>query len=104
MILIYAGIQPPFDPIILPLFPDLPMPLNWLTNPLIFLAVALAIVWFASEVPPLQGAADRRHDRQAPGGDRGRGKGGRRDRLTSQALDKTAARAKPPRGRSNISP
>jgi amino acid transporter len=49
VMLIYAGTQPPFDPIILPLFPDLPTPLNWLTNPLIFLAVALAIGWFASE-------------------------------------------------------
>ena len=29
--------------------------------------------------PPLQGPADRRHDRQAPGRDRGRRKGGRRD-------------------------
>jgi amino acid transporter len=49
IVLIYAGTQPPFDPIILPLFPDLPVPLNLLTNPLIFLAVALAIGWFASE-------------------------------------------------------
>jgi len=44
-----SGTQPPFDPIILPLFPDLPVPLNWLTNPLVFIAVALAIGWFASE-------------------------------------------------------
>jgi hypothetical protein len=36
VMLIYAGTQPPFDPIILPLFPDLPTPLNWLTNPLIW--------------------------------------------------------------------
>jgi amino acid transporter len=49
IILAYAGIQPPFNPIILPLFPDLVFPLNQLTNPLIFLAVALAIGWFASE-------------------------------------------------------
>jgi len=49
VILAYAGTQPPFNPIILPLFPDLVFPLNQLTNPLIFLAVALAIGWFASE-------------------------------------------------------
>lgn len=49
VILCYAGIQPPFNPIILPLFPDLPFPLNQLTNPLIFLAVALALGWFLSE-------------------------------------------------------
>jgi amino acid transporter len=49
VILAYAGTQPPFNPIILPLFPDLMFPLNQLTNPLIFLAVALAIGWFASE-------------------------------------------------------
>jgi len=49
IMLVYAGTQPPFDPIILPLFPDLPVPLNWLTNPLVFIAVALAIGWFASE-------------------------------------------------------
>jgi amino acid transporter len=49
LVLCYAGTQPPFDPIILPLFPDLPVPLNWLTNPLIFIAVALAIGWFVSE-------------------------------------------------------
>jgi len=49
IILAYAGTQPPFDPIILPLFPDLPVPLNWLTNPLIFIAVALIIGWFVSE-------------------------------------------------------
>jgi amino acid transporter len=48
IILAYAGIQPPFDPIIKPLFPDLMTPLNYLTNPLIFLALALAIGWFAS--------------------------------------------------------
>ena len=49
IILAYAGIQPPFNPIILPLFPDLVFPLNQLTNPLIFLAVALALGWFLSE-------------------------------------------------------
>ncbi|MCA3562405.1 MAG: amino acid permease [Aestuariivirga sp.] len=49
VILAYAGIQPPFNPIILPLFPDLVFPLNQLTNPLIFLAVALALGWFLSE-------------------------------------------------------
>lgn len=49
IMLIYAGTQPPFNPIILPLFPDLPFPLNWLTNPIIFIALALAIGWFASE-------------------------------------------------------
>jgi amino acid transporter len=49
LLLIYAGTQPPFDPIILPLFPDWPTPLNWLTNPLIFIAVALVVGWFASE-------------------------------------------------------
>ena len=49
IMLVYAGTQPPFDPIILPLFPDLPVPLNWLTNPLVFIAVALAIGCFASE-------------------------------------------------------
>lgn len=49
IILAYAGTQPPFNPIILPLFPDLAFPLNQLTNPLIFLAVALAIAWFLSE-------------------------------------------------------
>ncbi|MFN0192284.1 MAG: amino acid permease [Aestuariivirga sp.] len=49
IILAYAGTQPPFNPIILPLFPDLVFPLNQLTNPLIFLAVALVIGWFASE-------------------------------------------------------
>lgn len=49
VILAYAGIQPPFNPIILPLFPDLAFPLNQLTNPLIFLAVALALGWFLSE-------------------------------------------------------
>ena len=43
LILCYAGTQPPFNPIILPLFPDLPVPLNWLTNPLVFIAVALII-------------------------------------------------------------
>jgi amino acid transporter len=48
-ILAYAGTQPPFNPIILPLFPDLVFPLNQLTNPLIFLAVALALGWFLSE-------------------------------------------------------
>jgi len=49
VILAYAGIQPPFNPIILPLFPDLAFPLNQLTNPLIFLAVALGLGWFLSE-------------------------------------------------------
>ncbi len=49
VILAYAGTQPPFNPIILPLFPDLMFPLNQLTNPLIFLAVALALGWFLSE-------------------------------------------------------
>lgn len=49
VILAYAGIQPPFNPIILPLFPDLVFPLNQLTNPLIFLAVAMALGWFLSE-------------------------------------------------------
>ncbi len=49
LILCYAGTQPPFNPIILPLFPDLPVPLNWLTNPLVFIAVALIIGWFVSE-------------------------------------------------------
>lgn len=49
VILAYAGTQPPFNPIILPLFPDLVFPLNQLTNPLIFLAVALALGWFLSE-------------------------------------------------------
>ncbi|MFO1131513.1 MAG: amino acid permease [Hyphomicrobiales bacterium] len=49
IILAYAGIQPPFNPIILPLFPDLVFPLNQLTNPLIFLAVAMALGWFLSE-------------------------------------------------------
>lgn len=49
IILAYAGTQPPFNPIILPLFPDLAFPLNQLTNPLIFLAVALVIGWFVSE-------------------------------------------------------
>ena len=48
-ILAYAGTQPPFNPIILPLFPDLFFPLNQLTNPLIFLAVALVLGWFLSE-------------------------------------------------------
>ena len=55
IILAYAGIQPPFNPIILPLFPDLVFPLNQLTNPLIFLAVALAIGWFASESKRFKG-------------------------------------------------
>src|SRR5262245_30851623 len=32
LLLCYAGTQPPFDPIILPLFPDLPTPLNWFSN------------------------------------------------------------------------
>src|SRR4029078_4068995 len=64
IMLIYAGTQPPFNPIILPLFPDLPFPLNWLTNPLIFIALALAIGWFASEAqrfrgPPLEAAIAR---------------------------------------------
>jgi amino acid transporter len=49
IILAYAGIQPPFNPIILPLFPDLMFPLNQLTNPLIFLAVALGLGWILSE-------------------------------------------------------
>jgi amino acid transporter len=49
IVLAYAGIQPPFNPIILPLFPDLVFPLNQLTNPLIFLAVAMALGWFLSE-------------------------------------------------------
>jgi hypothetical protein len=49
VILAFAGTQPPFNPIILPLFPDLMFPLNQLTNPLIFLAVALALGWFLSE-------------------------------------------------------
>ena len=65
IILAYAGIQPPFNPIILPLFPDLFFPLNQLTNPLIFLAVALAIGWFASESkrfkgPPIGGEIAKR--------------------------------------------
>jgi amino acid transporter len=55
IMLIYAGTQPPFNPIILPLFPDLPIPFNWLTNPLIFIAVALAIGWFASEARRFKG-------------------------------------------------
>ena len=49
VILAFAGTQPPFNPIILPLFPDLVFPLNQLTNPLIFLAVALGLGWFFSE-------------------------------------------------------
>ena len=49
VVLAYAGIQPPFNPIILPLFPDLHFPLDQLTNPLIFLAVALTLGWFLSE-------------------------------------------------------
>lgn len=65
VILAYAGIQPPFNPIILPLFPDLVFPLNQLTNPLIFLAVALALGWFLSERkrfegPPIGEAAIKR--------------------------------------------
>jgi amino acid transporter len=65
IILAYAGTQPPFDPIILPLFPDLPVPLNWLSNPLIFIAVALIIGWFVSEGrrfkgPPIGDAIVRR--------------------------------------------
>ncbi len=55
VILAYAGIQPPFNPIILPLFPDIVFPLNQLTNPLIFLAVALALGWFLSERKRFQG-------------------------------------------------
>ena len=55
VILAYAGTQPPFNPIILPLFPDLMFPLNQLTNPLIFLAVALALGWFLSERKRFQG-------------------------------------------------
>jgi amino acid transporter len=55
IMLIYAGTQPPFDPIILPLFPDWPWPINWLTNPLVFIAVALAIGWFASESKRFKG-------------------------------------------------
>jgi hypothetical protein len=55
VILADAGIQPPFDPIILPLFPDLVFPLDQLTNPLIFLAVALALGWFLSERKRFQG-------------------------------------------------
>jgi amino acid transporter len=55
LLLAYAGTQPPFDPIILPLFPDLPTPLNLLTNPLIFIAVALAIGWFVSEAKRFKG-------------------------------------------------
>ena len=38
LLLCYAGTQPPFDPIILPLFPDLVWPINWLTNPIVFIA------------------------------------------------------------------
>ena len=83
LLLCYAGTQPPFDPIILPLFPDLPVPLNWLTNPLVFIAVALAVGWFGVEVPPLQGPADRRRDRAPPGRDRrGREGASARGRLT----------------------
>ena len=72
VILAYAGIQPPFNPIILPLFPDLVFPLNQLTNPLIFLAVALALGWFLSETQALCRSADRSGSDQAPPGrDRG---------------------------------
>ena len=53
--LVYAGTQPPFNPIILPLFPDRPIPFNWLSNPLIFIAVALAIGWFVSEARRFKG-------------------------------------------------
>ncbi|CAN0324219.1 unnamed protein product, partial [Phaeothamnion confervicola] len=65
VILAYAGTQPPFNPIILPLFPDLVFPLNQLTNPLIFLAVALALGWFLSENkrfkgPPIGGDIAKR--------------------------------------------
>jgi amino acid transporter len=49
LMLCYAGTQPPFDPIILPIFPGLPVPLNWLSNPIIFIAVALAAGWFVIE-------------------------------------------------------
>ncbi len=55
VILAYAGTQPPFNPIILPLFPDLVFPLNQLTNPLIFLAVALLLGWFLSESKRFKG-------------------------------------------------
>jgi amino acid transporter len=55
LLLCYAGTQPPFDPIILPLFPDLPVPLNWLTNPLVFIACALAIGWFGVEARRFKG-------------------------------------------------
>ena len=55
LLLCYAGTQPPFDPIILPLFPDLPVPLNWLTNPLVFIACALAIGWFGVETRRFRG-------------------------------------------------
>jgi len=55
VLLAYAGIQPPFDPIINPLFPDLPRPLNWLTNPIVFLGVALILGWFLSERTRFQG-------------------------------------------------
>ena len=48
IILCYAGIQPPFDPLVNPIFKDLPFPINWLTNPLIFIGIALLIGWFAS--------------------------------------------------------
>ena len=50
-VLVYAGTQPPFNPIILPLFPDLVFPLNQLTNPLIFLAVVSTVGGRARNAP-----------------------------------------------------
>ena len=52
----YAGIQPPFDILI---------------NYAIGLIVLLLVIWFGFERQPLPGPADRRHDRQAAGGDPG---------------------------------
>src|SRR5207237_8464099 len=51
----YAGTGPLFDPIIVPLSPDRPTALNWLTTPLVFMAVALAIGWCASEMRRFKG-------------------------------------------------
>ena len=59
-----AAVQPD-HPAALPAI--VPIPFNWLSNPLIFIAVALAIGWFVSEARRFKGPPIGAGDRQATG-------------------------------------
>ena len=82
LVLMYAGIQPPFDILI---------------NYAIGLIVLLLVFWFGIE-RRVQRPADRRQDRQAPGGDPRRRGGGRRDRPGLARISAPPGWRNPPSG------